>query len=244
MSDHSTLLTERPIVRRSPPLPPMTALQIRELCGRGVRGLASFIVGGDSFPQYFRDSKHSAKGFKLGKNPYFPTATSHAVLALIDIGAHTARSWSTLDESNIYKRFRLRKSSQALIPLHEDLQLPHCVGYFKYNLAASEDAAQTWLEAICLRSSHTGEPLKEEDPIASAELIVHGHVVPAMTFLLDHFSRQDDEVAAASMDDLVKMRNGLQWSLDRVETIIKQFSVAHDLDCDLNRFRYSLLDQC
>lgn len=224
-------------------LPPMSADDLRELCGLGLAALFDFEA--QNRPVFFRGARELMEPDNQPNPPdeeCFPTATAHALLALIDTGVKTGASLPSDSTRVVVERttesgVRIPGSDQDILKsfsMHARVR-----EFLTHNPREGEAAenGQTWLERICATSSHWNMNEGDEDNDGEGNrpdpkpLIVLGHVVPAMIFavqrseLVDRESLQDNDRAA--------LNYGLKASIDQVANILdysEDSLVSRDID--------------
>ncbi|MCW5768591.1 MAG: ATP-binding protein [Phycisphaeraceae bacterium] len=202
----------------------MNSNDLRVLCGRGIAALATLRdCRTGSTPIFLRDANHVERAGRVELDPHarFPTATAHAVLALLDVGAHAPRQYSTLTEEEKKGVFALDDWTHSHVPVkrgRETPSFPHLSYCLQHHLDAGKhrdaksyaDSPWRWLTNSLSWSVHSSSSSRLD------ELVFFGHFVPAMAFLAEHVERSGGN----SKEPRVKLTRGFELAIVRVGRIL------------------------
>ncbi len=236
-------------------LGPMGSADLRAMAGLGISALPMFLCKVPN-SQFHRDQvarRFEEEQTKAGEevpNRLFPTATAHGLLALLDVGAYSSRDvrrGAPLESSSGPGEARAKWSSsthgQIELPKDKDgaFTLPFIHDFLERYVRGDDSDPSWFLKAIYKASSHAS---KEEDgssglsdPPNRSELILLGHVVPALVFGCDYVVRfYSEEVFDAHVrGTIARCFSGLGSTIPAIERLLgySDGDPSHrDLDAD------------
>ncbi len=199
----------------------MSAKDLRELAGFGYSAL--FAYTDQRQAQFLRNAAHlvgeaaESKTDETGSLKLYPTATAHALLAFLDIGAFPSRAHFRLNDtdrsskngmgveavawnSRTHAHVTAVEGASCMAPYYHDFFARIC----------SEKANENWLEVAAGDTSHNAS---NDEPFLP--LVMFGHLIPAAVFLVDNLL-QTCRVGFLSEGELKSLSDGLKSGIDRI----------------------------
>jgi len=220
----------------------MTADDLRALCGKGIKSILSLQSQEESQPFFCRDALHLLGVDKQQQSitksraatggddieprtpEYFPTATAHGLLAILDTEAGCQHPFDPQGKKHMQP---LERPTGAHVPIEKALKTFHSRQRFDHLLSAGDQQA-TWAERVIKSSSHA----RDDGEYDVTELVAHGHLIPAMVFLALRLgmSQSDSEQLDQAEHDL--LQKGLSWSVERICELLGYGDQAASRDLD------------
>lgn len=229
-------------------LGPMSADDLRAMAGRGLAAVPKFLCPVPN-SQFYRDAASQRKPSKAEEEKLYPTATAHGLLALLDVGAYSSRDVrraAPLDKNKPGESRPLwSRSTHSHIeipkPLDKNFSMPYLHDFLERMTRAESGNPGSFVQSLYMDSSHSaatraknGTP-SPDAPFSRSELILFGHVAPALVFGCDYVARfYSAEVFDGAVQDVILASfRGLVATIAELKKLLGyQTGPTHNLDLD------------